>query len=88
MLYVVLASVPYEGYSPVSQNVSELLAVGAVPLLEANLPAPWMGLKERINNLRLHAVDCGAGHLALAPRHHTGNQMSALSGLHALLRCY
>jgi hypothetical protein len=29
VLYVVLASLPYEGYSPVSQNVSELLAGGA-----------------------------------------------------------
>jgi hypothetical protein len=29
VLYVVLTVVPYEGYSPVSQNISELLAVGA-----------------------------------------------------------
>jgi membrane protease YdiL (CAAX protease family) len=29
VLYVLVVSLPYEGYSPVSQNVSELLAVGA-----------------------------------------------------------
>lgn len=29
VLYVVVTSIPYDGYSPVSQNISELLAVGA-----------------------------------------------------------
>ena len=43
VLYVLVVSLPYEGYSPVSQNVSELLAVGAPtrPLMVVLLVAAY-----------------------------------------------